>query len=148
MKSKFSRSLYLNFIFDFNVKIIQDHPNIIKIFEFYQDERYFYIVTELCNGGELFDKIIEERHFSEKRAAEIMQQVISAVFYCHSHNIVHRLVSLAFSLLKFLRDLKPENLLFESSKDNSLIKVIDFGTSRVFDNSEKMNQKFGTVIFR
>lgn len=51
----------------------QDHPNIIKIFEFYQDDRFFYIVTELCTGGELFDKIQEETQFSEKKAAEIMK---------------------------------------------------------------------------
>ena len=65
-----------------------------------------------------------------------MQQVLSAVFYCHSHQIVHR-------------DLKPENLLFESNKDGiSQLKVIDFGTSRIYDTNQKMNQKFGTVISR
>ena len=59
------------------------YGNIIKIFEFYQDDRYLYIVTELCTGGELFDKIQEETSFTEVKAAEIMKQVLSAVFYCH-----------------------------------------------------------------
>ena len=88
---------------NFKLKLLKDHPNIIKIFEFYQDERYFYIVTELCSGGELFDKIIEERHFSEKRAAEIMQQILSAVFYCHSHNIVHRFLYKKIMKLLFIK---------------------------------------------
>lgn len=70
--------------------------------------------------------------FNEKDAAYIMKQLLSAVVYCHHKKIVHR-------------DLKPENLLLES-KDSLNIKVIDFGTSRVFDPNIKMNHKYGTVI--
>lgn len=104
----------------------QDHPNIIKIFEFYQDSKYFYIVTELCTGGELFDKIIEERSFDERKTAETMRQILQAVNYCHKNNIVHR-------------DLKPENILYESAKAGALLKVVDFGTSMAYDPSVKMN---------
>jgi calcium-dependent protein kinase len=100
-----------------------DHPNILKIYEFYQDTKYFYIVSEMCTGGELFDRIQEEGHFSERKAAMIMRQILSAVFYCHQHKIVHR-------------DLKPENLLYESDKKNANVKVIDFGTSRHIDGEE------------
>lgn len=53
--------------------VLQDHPNIIKVYEFFQDEKFFYIVTELCLGGELFDKIQEEKSFTEKKAATIMK---------------------------------------------------------------------------
>lgn len=60
-----------------------------------------------------------------------MKQLLSAIVYCHNKKIVHR-------------DLKPENLLLEN-KDSDIIKVIDFGTSRVFDPNVKMNHKFGTV---
>jgi calcium-dependent protein kinase len=77
-------------------------------------------------GGELFDKIQEEKSFSEKKAAQILKQILGAVFYCHQHKIVHR-------------DLKPENLLLESEKDDSNLKVIDFGTSRNFDPSHKLS---------
>jgi calcium-dependent protein kinase len=77
----------------------KDHPNIIKIFEFYQDEGFFYIITELCTGGELFDKILEEKSFSEKKAAETFRQILSAVFYCHSHKIVHRFIFQIFNSL-------------------------------------------------
>ena len=58
--------------------------------EFYEDVKYFYIVTELCSGGELFDRILESGRLSEGDAANIMKQVFSAVFYCHNNNIVHR----------------------------------------------------------
>ena len=60
------------------------------MFEFYQDEKNIYIVTELCSGGELFHKIMERKAFSEKRAAIIIKQILSAIFYCHENNVVHR----------------------------------------------------------
>ena len=62
----------------------------MKIFEFYQDEKCFYIVSELYTGGELFDKITHLKYFSEKLAAQTMKMVLSAVFYCHQNKIVHR----------------------------------------------------------
>ena len=89
-------------------------------------------MTELCTGGELFEKLIKEKSFTEKKAYAIILQILSAIFYCHTHKIVHR-------------DLKPENLLYESNVENAVLKVIDFGTSRTFDPNIKMNQKFGTV---
>lgn len=89
-------------------------------------------MTDLCTGGELFDKIVEKGCFDEQTSATIMRQILSAVAYCHSHNVVHR-------------DLKPENLLYESAKPNALIKVIDFGTAKAFSPNEKLTQKFGTV---
>ena len=67
-----------------------DHPNIIKLFEFYQDERSYYLITEYCTGGELFDRIIKLKHFDESRVALIMKQILSAVAYCHKLKIVHR----------------------------------------------------------
>ena len=79
-----------------------DHPNILKLYEFFQDQKRYFLVTELCSGGELFDKIAEEQYFSEIDAAKIIKQILSAVNYCHKRKIVHR-------------DLKPENILL--SKD-------------------------------
>jgi calcium-dependent protein kinase len=81
----------------------------------------------------LFEKIKASKcGFDENNAALIMKQVLSAVFYCHKNGIVHR-------------DLKPENILLEDSKNFNNIKIIDFGTSRNFQNQKKMNQMFGTV---
>ena len=56
-----------------------DHPNIIKVYEFYQDEGNFYIVTDFCAGGELFDRIIQEKNFTERRAAEMMKYILSGI---------------------------------------------------------------------
>lgn len=91
-------------------------------------------MTELYSGGELFDKIVAVKQFTERQASDIIRQILSAIYYCHSNNIVHR-------------DLKPENILYESDKPDSLLKIIDFGTSRSFNPNQKMTQKFGTVLF-
>eukprot|EP01017_Pseudomicrothorax_dubius_P025872 TRINITY_DN2839_c0_g1_i3.p1 TRINITY_DN2839_c0_g1~~TRINITY_DN2839_c0_g1_i3.p1 ORF type:complete len:506 (-),score=114.62 TRINITY_DN2839_c0_g1_i3:62-1579(-) len=110
-----------------------DHPHIIKIYEYFQDARCFYIVTELCTGGELFDKIVESKNLTEQMAADITRQMLSSVAYCHEKRIAHR-------------DLKPENLLL-LRKGDDMIKVIDFGLSRVFDPNKKMRHKTGTVYY-
>ena len=88
----------------------------------------------MYTGGELFDKIIDSKYFSEKEAAKVMKQLLSAVLYCHNKSIVHR-------------DLKPENLVLETKKADAAIKVIDFGTSEVFNPSKKMKQKYGTPYY-
>jgi calcium-dependent protein kinase len=110
-----------------------DHPNIIKLFELFQDAKYYYMITEQCSGGELFDRIQEISSFTEEQAAEYMQQLLSAIFYCHKARIMHR-------------DLKPENILLESSAKNSLIKLIDFGVATIFEPGQNSNEKYGTVL--
>lgn len=120
-----------------------DHPNIIKIYEFYQDDINYYLITEFCSGGELYDRIIAMKNFCEAKAAQLMKQILSAVTYCHSRKIVHRYFLLH---VKIKRDIKPENLLFESPDEEANLKVIDFGTSIIFE-TKKMRQKLGTVFF-
>ena len=111
-----------------------DHPNILKLYEFYQDDKNYYLITEFCIGGELFDRIINSGHFSESIAARYMRQILSVVAYCHERNIVHR-------------DLKPENFLLDSSDENANLKVIDFGTAQFFTHGVNMTQKFGTPYY-
>jgi len=111
-----------------------DHPNILRVYEMYEDKNKYYIVTEFLEGGELFDRIIANDHFSEKDAAVIMKQLLSAVAYCHKHNIVHR-------------DLKPENLVYDAKKKDANLKVIDFGTAKTFKNNQKMTETFGTAYY-
>lgn len=111
-----------------------DHPNIIKIFKAYEDEKNFYIVMEYCEGGELFQKIINKYTFNEAQVAKIMYQLLSAVAYCHSKNVIHR-------------DLKPENLLIEGSADDLVIKVGDFGNSVIFDVKSKISGIFGSLFY-
>lgn len=106
---------------EINVLRNLDHPNIVKIYEYFEDEKRFYIVTELCSGGELFDFILKEGHVPEKEAAIIMKHVLACVNYCHINKIVHR-------------DLKPENILLEANSENfDDLKIIDFGTSQYFN---------------
>eukprot|EP00931_Biecheleriopsis_adriatica_P018158 TRINITY_DN12799_c0_g2_i1.p1 TRINITY_DN12799_c0_g2~~TRINITY_DN12799_c0_g2_i1.p1 ORF type:complete len:535 (+),score=142.81 TRINITY_DN12799_c0_g2_i1:78-1682(+) len=113
-----------------------DHPNIIKLFETFEDRRFMYLVMELCSGGELFDRIIEAGHFGERDAAIIVQQILHAIFYMHKHNVCHR-------------DLKPENFLFLSkdSIDKSVLKIIDFGLSACFTEGQVMSTKAGTPYY-
>jgi calcium-dependent protein kinase len=105
----------------------------VRLYEVFQDDKRYYLVTELCTGGELFEEIAKRTNFSEADAAEIIKQVLSAVSYCHAKKICHR-------------DLKPENLLLDS-KTNKTIKVIDFGTSQKLDKNSKMDKPFGTAYY-
>ncbi|OWK08007.1 hypothetical protein Celaphus_00008318, partial [Cervus elaphus hippelaphus] len=77
-----------------------------------------FLVMELLNGGELFERIKRKKHFSETEASYIMRKLVSAVSHMHDVGVVHR-------------DLKPENLLFTDENDNLEIKVIDFGFARL-----------------
>ena len=114
-----------------------DHPNIVKFHQSYIDYRYVHIVQEFCTGGELFDRIVKEQRFTEKHAADVMSQMLSAVKHLHEHNIVHR-------------DLKPENFLMETVNDNSEVKMIDFGLSKRWkndDGAQKMHTVVGTPYY-
>lgn len=77
-----------------------DHPNILKLFEVFEDQKKYFLVTEYCKGGELFEEIVSKVTFSEHDAARIISQVLKGITYCHGIGIVHR-------------DLKPENLLID-----------------------------------
>ena len=103
-----------------------DHPNILKLYEFFEDDKNMYLITEICKGGELFDRIIEEEFFSEKVAANIFKQMLQPINYCHKRGIAHR-------------DLKPENFLFDTKDPNSDLKVIDFGLSKIVRANNAMD---------
>ena len=111
-----------------------DHPHILKIYEYYQDVQHFYIVAELLEGGELFDEIINSVHLDERKAASLMEQVLSAVSYLHKHNIIHR-------------DIKPENIVFERKSADANVKLIDFGTSKRIRERERLKAKLGTCYY-
>merc|ERR1719440_37327 len=81
---------------------MMDRPNIIKLYESFEDHRNIYLVMEICSGGELFDRIIESGHFTEVQAAILMQQIVRAIYYMHENHVCHR-------------DLKPENFLFTTT---------------------------------
>jgi calcium-dependent protein kinase len=67
-----------------------DHPNVMKVYEAYEDVQNIFIVTELLKGGELFDKLIEEGQFIESTCAKLIKQILYALAYCHDRKLVHR----------------------------------------------------------
>ena len=118
------------------------HPNIIEVVEVFDEPDFLHIVTELCRGGELFDRIIaktssREKHFSEADAVGILAQILEAVGYCHGLEppVVHR-------------DLKPENFLFVTEADDAAVKIIDFGLSNYGPAGEDhMHTRVGTPYY-
>lgn len=111
-----------------------DHPNIIRLFEVFEDEKDLYLVMELCTGGELFDRIIKSGHFSERYAASIMKQILSAIAYCHANDVMHR-------------DLKPENVLYSDPSPLSALKVIDWGFAAKCTKNHKFSSVVGTPYY-
>ena len=99
------------------------HPNILNVFEIYEDTKKFYIMSELLEGGESFEAIAQQGSFSEADAAKIMKQILNAVNYLHSKFIVHR-------------DLKPENIMLTSKIKSTKSKL-----NRVKCDAIKKNTK-------
>lgn len=113
---------------------LSGHPNVISIVEAYEDAIAVYVVMELCAGGELFDRIIQRGHYTERKAAMLARVIVSVVEACHSLGVMHR-------------DLKPENFLFVDQKEESPLKTIDFGLSVFFKPGKLMNEVIYFVSF-
>ncbi|CAE6945216.1 CPK3 [Symbiodinium natans] len=112
-----------------------DHPNIIKVFQYFEDSKQIYLIMECCKGGELFDAILEQGRMSEADAATIMQQIFKAMVYMHENGVCHR-------------DLKPENFLFLKKapiRDN-VLKIIDFGIAAHFEASRHSVASFSSKV--
>ena len=123
---------------EINVVKSLDHPNIMKVYEFFNKDNSLYIISELLSGGELLDKINENNQLSEDVSSFLMKQIFSAVDFCHQKGIIHR-------------DLKPENILIESeeeaNKEFFTVKIIDFGTSGKIKKGEMFNLNVGTPLY-
>ena len=115
------------------IKILQmmDHPNIIKTYKISENAKNYYIIMEYCDGGELFNYIVEKEKLDENEASMFFYQLISALEYIHSLGITHR-------------DLKPENLLLVNNK---IIKIIDFGLSNYFNGEKQLETPCGSPSY-
>jgi hypothetical protein len=86
------------------------HPNIIRLYDVFDEKQYYYLVTECMNGGELFDRIVQKSYYNEKEARDTCLVLFKALQFCHDHKVAHR-------------DLKPENLLLSVRCDNGVCDV-------------------------
>ena len=116
-----------------------DHPNIIKLYDIYEDSVFIYLIMEECTGGEFFDRLAKKakqnKMYTESDAARIFKQIAQAVNYLHAHGVCHR-------------DLKPENILFSTIAEDSQVKLIDFGLSKVFNSeNNEMKGAVGTTYY-
>lgn len=113
-----------------------DHPNICRLLESFEDERLIFLVLEYCEGGELFERIVQQKYIDERVARNIVIQVASALCYAHSRNIAHR-------------DLKPENVCFCKDDNDPMgqIKVIDWGLSGLFEGDDMMQTAVGSITY-
>jgi len=120
---------------ELEVLCLVDHPNVIKLYETYEDAKYLHLVMELCTGGDLFDHFFLTGCPSESQVASLMRKLLIAVNYLHSISICHR-------------DLKPDNCLFASNSEDAEVKVIDLGmATQVPDDVDEMKTMVGTPYY-
>ncbi|BAF18369.1 calcium-dependent protein kinase 15-like [Oryza sativa Japonica Group] len=110
------------------------HRNIVELRGAYEDRHSVNLVMELCEGGELFDRIIARGHYSERAAAALCREIVSVVHSCHSMGVMHR-------------DLKPENFLFLNKREDSPLKATDFGLSVFFKPGEQFRDLVGSAYY-
>lgn len=111
------------------------HPYIIRLLDIFENQDYIYIIMENLAGGDLFT-YLEKRDFeiSEDRAKTLSHQMATALYYLHSFGVAHR-------------DLKPENILMVSDDDDSDLKIVDFGLSKIIGPNESSLDPFGTLSY-
>ncbi|KAM0032198.1 putative protein kinase CAMK-CDPK family [Helianthus debilis subsp. tardiflorus] len=117
------------------LRALTGHNNLVKFYDAYEDHEKVYVVMELCEGGELLDRILSRGgKYSEDDAKAVLTQILSVVAFCHLQGVVHR-------------DLKPENFLFTSKDENSPLKAIDFGLSDFVKPDERLNDIVGSAYY-
>jgi calcium/calmodulin-dependent protein kinase I len=93
-----SKDELLNLDNELNIMSMVDHPNIVRLNEYYVNEGVVFLVMELMQGGELFDRIVQYEHYTERQASDSFRPIVDAVRYCHSLNICHRDLKVLFIL--------------------------------------------------
>ena len=112
-----------------------DYPNIVKLYEIYEDERHLCLVLEYCSGGDLMDYLCEHHHLVEAEAARFMHEILKTVEYLHNQRISHR-------------DLKLQNFMLDKKSPDAVLKLIDFGLSaRCFSEEDKFKTIVGSPLY-
>lgn len=107
------------------------HPHIIQLYEIIETPKQLFLIMEYCNGGELFDHIVECGRVPEPEACRFFHQILSGVEQIHQMNVVHR-------------DLKPENLLLDQRKN---IKIVDFGLGNIYKDGQLLKTACGSPCY-
>ncbi|XP_066355766.1 calcium-dependent protein kinase 29-like [Miscanthus floridulus] len=116
------------------MRSLPEHPNVVRLREAFEDGDTVHLVMEVCEGGELFDRIVSRGHYTERAAAGVMRTIMEVVLHCHQHGVMHR-------------DLKPENFLYANTSENSALKVIDFGLSVCFKPGDRFSEIVGSPYY-
>eukprot|EP00878_Enallax_costatus_P017856 GHUV01018763.1.p1 GENE.GHUV01018763.1~~GHUV01018763.1.p1 ORF type:complete len:465 (+),score=162.98 GHUV01018763.1:210-1604(+) len=116
------------------MNLVAGHNNVVTLESTHEDKDYVHIVMELCQGGELFDHIVEAQHFSERKAAVIFRKMVEVVNHCHELGVMHR-------------DLKPENFLLTSKTADGELKLTDFGLGVFFKHGERFRDLVGSPYY-
>jgi calcium-dependent protein kinase len=130
-KTKLSESEILALHQEVSILQTLDHPNIVKYYETYEDDKFIYLVMELCPGGELFEKLSSNQTMNENLAAHAIERILRALIHCHRQGIVHR-------------DIKPENIMYDKVGE---VKLIDFGLAKQTTGNQKLTTIAGTPYF-
>ncbi|KAL3723733.1 hypothetical protein ACJRO7_035839 [Eucalyptus globulus] len=118
------------------LRALTGHENVVQFYDAFEDDSYVYIAMEYCEGGELLDRILAKKdsRYTEKDAAVVVRQMLRVAAECHLHGLVHR-------------DMKPENFLFKSSKEDSPLKAIDFGLSDFINPGKRFLDIVGSAYY-
>ncbi|PPD74620.1 hypothetical protein GOBAR_DD28452 [Gossypium barbadense] len=132
------------------LEALKGHENVVQFYNAFEDDSYVYIVMELCEGGELLDRILanvtsssnlclpsfirKDSRYSEKDAAVVVRQMLKVAAECHLRGLVHR-------------DMKPENFLFKSTKEDSPLKATDFGLSDFIRPGKRFQDFVGSAYY-
>lgn len=111
-----------------------DHPSVVALKDVLEDGENVHLIMELCQGGDLFDRIKQWKRFSEGEASRVTQTILSVLRNCHAKGIAHR-------------DVKPENILLKSWTSNTDVKLVDFGQAEFFTVGQKMTKPVGSKYY-
>ncbi|KAG5011253.1 hypothetical protein AAZX31_07G241700 [Glycine max] len=113
---------------------LSGQPNIVEFKGAFEDRFSVHLVMELCSGGELFDRIIAQGHYSERAAASLCRSIVNVVHICHFMGVMHR-------------DLKPENFLLSTKDDHATLKATDFGLSVFIEQGKVYHDMVGSAYY-
>lgn len=133
-KPMMSEAKLKSLVLEVEIYLTLDHPNIARLHDVYESQEAITLIEECCEGGELYYCLQKRGVYTDAHAAETARQMLRAVSYLHSHNIVHR-------------DLKLENFLYESEAQDAQLKLIDFGFAKIWDPSTLMMASCGSITY-